>query len=193
MDAARRLTDLVNTIGAVMDGSPDQKFVRLEPVVLRDLMDHVLDHLGVRDPRNRVSVEIDAHAEIFISDRELLSQLLRHVIENAVKFSPAEERVVVRVLRERGRLEIRVADRGPGIDESLLRSPMPFTQGDASMTRTTQGLGLGLFAASRLAAVLDGTVSFEARSGGGTEAIVELAAPDTSNPSTDSVPRSAIA
>jgi signal transduction histidine kinase len=193
MDAARRLTDLVNTIGAVMDGSPDQKFVRLEPVVLRDVMDHVLDHLGVRDPRNRVSLEIDAAAEIFISDRELLSQLMRHVIENAVKFSPEDQRVEVRVRRERGRLEVRVSDRGPGIDESLLRSPMPFTQGDVSMTRTTQGLGLGLFAASRLAAVLDGTVRFEARPGGGTEAIVEVAAPDTSHPSANSAVRSAIA
>jgi signal transduction histidine kinase len=193
MDAARRLTDLVNTIGAVMDGSPDQKFVRLEPVVLRDVLDHVLDHLGVRDPRNRVSVHVEANAEIFISDRELLSQLLRHVVENAVKFSPVEEAVEVHVHRERGRLEIRVADRGPGIDESLLRSPMPFTQGDRSMTRTAQGLGLGLFAASRLAAVLDGTVSFQARPGGGTEAIVEVAAPDTSHPSANSVPRSAIA
>ena len=95
MDSARRLTDLVNTIGAVMDGSPDQKFVRLEPIVLRDVMDHVLDHLGVRDPRSRVSVAIDAHAEIFISDRELLGQLLRHVIENAVKFSAADQPVEI--------------------------------------------------------------------------------------------------
>ena len=187
MDAARRLTDLVNTVGAVMDGSPDQTFVRLEPIVLRDVMDHVLDHLGVRDPRNRVSVHIDPHAEIFISDRELLSQLLRHVIENAVKFSPADQEVEVRVRREDGRLEVRVADRGPGIDETLLRSPLPFTQGDPSMTRTTQGLGLGLFAAARLAAVLDGTIRFEPRAGGGTEAIVELAAPDTSHPSADVV------
>ncbi len=106
MDAARRLTDLVNTVGAVMDGSPDQTFVRLEPIVLRDVMDHVLDHLGVRDPRNRVSVHIDPHAEIFISDRELLSQLMRHVIENAVKFSPADQQVEVRVHREDGRLEV---------------------------------------------------------------------------------------
>ena len=193
MDAARRLTDLVNTVGAVMDGSPDQTFVRLEPIVLRDVMDHVLDHLGVRDPRNRVSVHIDPHGEIFISDRELLSQLMRHVIENAVKFSPADQQVEVLVHREDGRLEIRVADRGPGVDETLLRSPLPFTQGDPSMTRTTQGLGLGLFAAARLAAVLDGTIRFEARAGGGTEAIVEVAAPDTSHPLADVAPRSAIA
>ena len=193
MDAARRLTDLVNTVGAVMDGSPDQTFVRLEPIVLRDVVDHVLDHLGVRDPRNRVSVYIDPDAEIFISDRELLSQLLRHVIENAVKFSPTDRQVEVRVHRADGRLEVRVADRGPGIDETLLRSPLPFTQGDPSMTRTTQGLGLGLFAAARLAAVLDGTIRFEPRAGGGTDAIVDLAAPDTSHLSADVVPRSATA
>ena len=193
MDASRRLTDLVNTVSAVLDGSNDETFVRLEPVFLRDVMEHVLDHLGVRDPRNRVSIHVDANAEIFISDRELLNQLLRHVLENAVKFSPSDELVEVRASREQGRLEFRVADRGPGIDESLLRSPMPFTQGDPSMTRTTQGLGLGLFAASRLAAVLDGTIRFEARPGGGTEVIVELAAPDASHPSADDTPRSAIA
>ena len=62
------------------------------------------------------------------------------------------------------------------------------------MTRTTQGLGLGLFAASRLAAVLDGTIRFEARSGGGTEVIVELAAPDAlASVGRRITPRSAIA
>jgi K+-sensing histidine kinase KdpD len=193
MDSARRLTDLVNTIGAVMDGSPDQKFVRLEAVVMRDVMDHVLDHLGVRDPRSRVSVAVDPNAEIFISDRELLGQLLRHVIENAVKFSAADQLVEIGIHRERGRLEVRVADRGPGIDDSLLRSPLPFTQGDSSMTRTAQGLGLGLFAASRLASVLDGTIRFEPRVGGGTEAIVEVAAPDASHMLNDHTPRTAIA
>src|SRR6185503_16386557 len=112
-------------------------------IVMRDVMDHVLDHLGVRDPRSRVSVAVDPNAEIFISDRELLGQLLRHVIENAVKFSPADQLVEIGIHREHGRLEVRVADRGPGIDDSLLRSPLPFTQGDSSMTRTAQGPGLG--------------------------------------------------
>ncbi len=62
IDAARRLTDLVNTIGAVMDGSTDEKFVRLEAIVMRDVMEHVLDHLGVRDPRNRVSTRARCRA-----------------------------------------------------------------------------------------------------------------------------------
>jgi signal transduction histidine kinase len=193
MDAARRLTDLVNTVGAVLDGSGEGTFVRLEPVLLRDVLDRVLDHLGIRDPRSRVSVEIDASAEIFVSDRELLSQLLRHVIENAAKFSPTEERVEVYASRESGRLTIRVRDRGPGIDATLLESPLPFTQGDRSMTRTVQGLGLGLFAASRLATALAGSIRFAPRLGGGTEAFVEVSAPDASDPTAGGMPRVAIA
>jgi K+-sensing histidine kinase KdpD len=193
MDAARRLTDLVNTVGAVMDGSGEGTFVRLEPILLRDVLDRVLDHLGIRDPRSRVSVELDASAEIFVSDRELLSQLMRHVIENGVKFSPAEERVEVHASRELGRLTICVRDRGPGIDSALLESPLPFTQGDRSMTRTAQGLGLGLFAASRLATALAGSIRFAPRLGGGTEAIVDVAAPDASDPSAGGMPRTAIA
>jgi hypothetical protein len=41
--------------------------------------------------------------------------------------------------------------------------------------------------------VLDGTIRFEARAGGGTEAIIEVSAPDASHPSTDPAPRSAVA
>jgi K+-sensing histidine kinase KdpD len=192
MDAARRLTDLVNTVGAVLDGSGDGTFVRPEPVVLRDVLDHVLDHLGIRDPRSRVSVEVDPSAEIFVCDRELLAQLLRHVVENAVKFS-SDESVEISVARAYGRLEVRVRDRGPGIDEAILRSPWPFTQGDQSMTRTAQGLGLGLFAAARLASVLGGSIRFLPRRGGGTEVVVDLAAPDTSDAPTGGAARRAIA
>jgi K+-sensing histidine kinase KdpD len=45
------------------------------------------------------------------------------------------------------------------------------------MTRTRQGLGLGLFAATRIAAVLDGSIKFLDRRGGGTEVLVDIFAP----------------
>ena len=162
MDAARRLTDLVNTVGAVMDGSPDQTFVRLEPIVMRDVMDHVLDHLGVRDPRNRVSVRIDPNAEIFISDRELLSQLMRHVIENAVKFSPADQQVEIRVHREEAGWRCGSRPRA-GDRRNLAAVALAVHAGRPVDDANRAGAGLGLFAAARLASVLDGTIRFEPR------------------------------
>ena len=46
------------------------------------------------------------------------------------------------------------------------------------MTRTHQGLGLGLFAAKRLATALDGSITFERCQGEGTRVTIEIAAPD---------------
>jgi len=176
LDATRRMVDLVTTVGAVMEH--DESFVRPEPIVMRDLMDQVVQHIGVRNPHGRVAVDIDARAELAVCDREMLGQLLRHIIENAVKFSPPGETVEVRVARAGTRLLIRVTDRGPGIDEDFLETWDPFSQGDGSMTRAKQGLGLGLFAASRLAEILGGSIAFRRGHSGGTLAVIEVVAPD---------------
>ena len=177
-DATRRLTDLVNAVGAVMDGASSETFVRRETVVLRDVLTRIVLTLGVRDPKSRVSFDVEPNAELFTSDPELLGQLLRHIIENAVKFSPAGDPVLARFWRIDGRLHVCVRDRGPGIDEAVLRSSGPFAQGDRTLTRTHQGLGLGLFAAKQLADALDGSIVFGHREGGGTEVSIEIGAPD---------------
>ena len=95
-----------------------------------------------------------------------------------MKFSPVDQPVHARFWRDSGRLHVCVRDRGPGIDEGVLRSADPFTQGDATSTRAHQGLGLGLFAARRLAEALDGSIAFERRAGGGTEVTIQVDAPD---------------
>jgi signal transduction histidine kinase len=176
--ASRRLTDLVNTIGAVLDGAESDTFVRLETVFLRDVLTHVLLTSGARAPKSRIVFDVDPAAEIFVSDRELFSQLLRHIIENAMKFSPPDQSVEARFTRSQGRLRTTVMDRGPGISDGILASVDPFTQGDSSSTRATQGIGFGLFAAKRIAMALGGAISFLPRPGGGTEVVLEVDAPD---------------
>lgn len=191
-DATRRLVDLVTTVGAVMEH--DESFVRPEPIVLRELLDHVIDHLGVQDPHGQVVIEVDRSAELAECDRLMLGQLLRHIIENAVKFSPPSERVKVSVRRAGARLLVVVMDRGPGIDGEFLHRSDPFSQGDGSLTRTKQGLGLGLFAAGRLAEILGGSIRFEARPGGGTIASINIQGPNPATPlplAPASTPRSA--
>ncbi len=174
--AAQRLTDLVTTVGAVMEH--DDAFLRLEPIVMRELLDEIIDNLGVRDPHNRVTIMIDRHAELAVTDRQMLGQLLRHIIENAVKFSPDTEPVAISIEREERWLLVRVTDRGAGIEPGLLERTDPFVQGDGSTTRTSAGLGLGLFAASRLAEILGGKVELRPGLDGGTVADIRVEAPD---------------
>jgi two-component system osmolarity sensor histidine kinase EnvZ len=74
-----------------------------------------------------------------------------------------------------GAVRVVIADRGPGIDSRFLAHAFePFTQLDASMTRTASGLGVGLFVARRLAEYLGCQLELVPRPGGGTQAIVTL-------------------
>jgi signal transduction histidine kinase len=77
----------------------------------------------------------------------------------------------VDVLVEGTGVEVRlqVADRGTGIDPELAgRIFAAFTQADASVTRSHEGLGIGLYLARKIMATLEGRVEFEAREDGGT-------------------------
>ena len=69
-------------------------------------------------------------------------------------------------------------DSGSDPDPNLLARD-PFTQGDQSITREHNGLGLGLFAAARIAEMLGGSLTFDARRGGGSvvRILVESPAP----------------
>ena len=185
LHATRRLVDLVKTVSGLMEH--DESFVRPEPLVVRDLLDEVIEHIGVRNPHGRVAVSIDPRAELALCDKEILGQLLRHIVENAVKFSPQSAEVQVRARRVGSRLLVSVSDRGPGIDQHFLKAWDPFSQGDGSMTREKQGLGLGLFAASRLAEILGGSINLQPRAHGGTVAVIEVEAPDPSESGAASV------
>ena len=174
MESTDRLIDLVTTMGAVLDGGGSAVFLRTEALVTREVLRSVAARVAARDAHGRLNVEVAPDAEFLHTDRELLEQLLRHIVENALKFSPMDQVVDVDVSRTAEGVVFNIADRGPGVDEHML-STEPFHQGDSSITREQAGLGLGLFAATRIVQMLGGALTFEARPGGGSLVRVEVA------------------
>ena len=76
-------------------------------------------------------------------DRHLLFQALANLVDNAVKYTPEGGRVTVAVVQDGDRVEISVADTGPGIPKAdLARVLDRFVRLD--QTRSTPGNGLGL-------------------------------------------------
>ena len=167
MESTDRLIDLVATMGVVLDGAGGAVFLRTETLVTREVIAAVMTRVAIRDANSRVRVEVAPDAEFIRTDRELLEQLLRHVVENALKFSGVDQPVEVHVARKGLHLKVDVSDRGSGIEPNLM-ARNPFTQGDQSITREHDGLGLGLFAAGRMAEILGGSLAFDARRGGGS-------------------------
>jgi signal transduction histidine kinase len=169
--ANRRLDELVLAVLAAVEGRP----ARVEPVMLRAVCDEVVAGLERFEGPARVCITCDVEAPVVVSDPEIVKQVLRHVIENALKFSPPDTPVTVRVKPTGDGIEIRVRDHGPGISPDYLsRAFDPFTQADSSTTREHEGLGIGLFVTRQLIHALGGRVELTRHAKAGTVAVLHF-------------------
>lgn len=110
--------------------------------------------------------------EVIETDPARLRQLVRNLLTNAVKYGGGSpvclhvRRAPASASNEDGMLQVRVMDRGPGIPAAeLVRIFEPFERGGAS--GDSQGLGLGLSVARRIAEGLGGRLWAENRAEGG--------------------------
>lgn len=104
-----------------------------------------------------------------MADAEKLQQVLLNLLTNASKFTPAGGRVRMSVEVARGIVAITVSDTGRGIAKDQLdRIFEPFVQVDARLTRTEEGVGLGLAISRDLAHGMHGEISVTSDLGHGS-------------------------
>jgi len=109
----------------------------------------------------RIRFEIDlAPAGPVWGDPDRLQQVIWNLVANAVKFTPKDGKVGVRLHRVASQVEIVVSDTGSGIEGELLPHVFDrFRQADSSSTRRHGGLGLGLAIVRHLVELHGGTVA----------------------------------
>ncbi len=172
--AAGRLAELVSVVTAAVEASDET--VRPDQMVC-DVC-RVLNEIRVTlpdDRRRRVEVDVGPGAERLVTIPSYVNVMLRSLLDNALKFSPADEPVRVLVERQPGEVVIHVQDRGPGVPAEMAdRVFDPLRQVDMTTRREAGGLGMGLFAAQRLAQRLGGTIFLDAPEAGGLDAVVKL-------------------
>lgn len=118
-------------------------------------------------------VQIQGSAASPYAGRALaLQRCLRNLIDNAVKYG---KRATVHVNDSAARLQIIVADEGPGIPEQQLEQVFePFFRLEPSRSRETGGVGLGLSIARDIARAHGGNLELRNRASGGLEAVLTL-------------------
>jgi two-component system sensor histidine kinase KdpD len=89
--------------------------------------------------------------------------LLEELVDNALRFSPPGSPVDVHVALDGDGIQVRVRDRGPGIEPTARRRIFDaFEQGEPLNARTHQGAGIGLSLARTAARAADGDVVLQA-------------------------------
>jgi PAS domain S-box-containing protein len=171
MAQAQRSAEIVRRIR----GFVRQRTVGTEDCAVAALVANALALLQgeMRMRQARAEVRIPAGLPEVRGDRVLLEQVLLNLLSNslqAMQATPPEQRLVeVEAEVLAGRMHIRVADRGPGIDAALAEQVFaPF------FTTKTGGLGLGLNICRTIVEAHRGRLSFANRDGGGTVFTLEL-------------------
>jgi signal transduction histidine kinase/ActR/RegA family two-component response regulator len=108
---------------------------------------------------DRHEVVVDTEPTWVEGDETRLEQVVGNLVGNALKYTPADGRIVVRVRPDGTAAVLTVEDSGVGIPSHLLATVFDlFVQGDRALDRAQGGLGLGLTLVKALVILHGGTV-----------------------------------
>ena len=132
-------------------------------VRLREVIEAALDTVTPAAEAKAIAIERELDDVAPISgDPDRLQQVVWNVLSNAVKFTPREGRVAVRLAQRNGEITLIVQDSGIGIRPEFLPYVFDrFTQADGTATRRHGGLGLGMAIVRYLIELHGGTVRVE--------------------------------
>ncbi len=130
-----------------------------------------------------LEIDCDKRVPMVVGDELALRQILINLLQNAVKFTPAEGHIAVSLQRQQdGDIVVEVRDTGIGIEpEDINRVLEPFMQADTSLARRYEGAGLGLPLSKKLAEMHDGALELQSTPGAGTTVRLVLPASRAAN------------
>ena len=143
--------------------------VASEPVLLSRLIERVVASEMKRWPMMEAQVELPVELDPVAGEDNYVEQVLRNLIGNAAKYSPAGSTIEVVVEPEGEEVAVRICDRGPGIrDEDPERLFSLFYRSPATAQQAS-GAGIGLFVCRELVRAMGGRIWARRRPDGGSE------------------------
>jgi len=172
LTSSRHLLQLINDVLDLAKVESGKMEFRSEPVDLAKLVSEVRDILRTLAAKKRIRIDAEVDATLIgvVIDPAKFKQILYNYLSNALKFTPDEGRVTVRVgPAEAGTFCLEVEDSGIGIrPEDMGRLFVEFQQIDASAAKKYQGTGLGLALTRRIVEAQGGQVGVRSTPGQGS-------------------------
>lgn len=171
----KEITRLVSLIGDMLDLSKLEnsgKIADAEELDLGKIATEVAESLAPLAANKKISVSVSGNG-IVRMEREHALELVKNLVENALRYNNENGKVEVSVLNDGGNVVLRVKDNGIGIEEEHLgRIFERFYRVNKSRSRETGGTGLGLSIVKHVCALYNAEPVVHSRYGEGT--IVEV-------------------
>lgn len=178
LDSTHHLTSLVGDLLDQAQIERGQIQIHRAPFNPRALVDQVTAILNpiAAAKELRLTIEVATDLPItLIGDQQRLKQILTNLVNNAIKFTETGSVTARLQTHDAEHWTIQVTDTGPGMpEEAQARIFEPFWQADNSITRTTQGYGLGLSIVKELTTLMGGDIQVNSVLGQGSTFTVVL-------------------
>ncbi len=123
LQAVDQSTHMVEQLLVLARLSPESGQVEFEDVDLTDICRKVSEQLtqAAGEKHIRIATEYPAAGSVVVnSNPHLLHTIFRNLLDNAIRYSPADSEIRCRLSRTDGELAVSIQDNGPGIPEHLL-------------------------------------------------------------------------
>ena len=155
----------------------------VQKVHIRQLIQSVIDSFTVVTRKMGIEIEFDYEIQLgfgekdyyFNTDAEKLKQIISNILNNAVKYSYKDSKVIVKTWIDDDLLFISIQDFGTGISEKNQNIIFErFKRLDTGINSINQGHGLGLSIAKALLDVLEGTIDIKSVKGEGSTFTISI-------------------
>ncbi|HUP55652.1 MAG TPA: ATP-binding protein [Methylomirabilota bacterium] len=166
---SERLHRLVEDLLVLSRAERGRLVIETEPLQLLRLLEVVVGHEAADLPSIHVETRIEPDLPVVSGDPTYVEQIVRNLLGNAAKYTPAGTAVVLDARRNGPDVEIRVTDAGPGIPKESLERIFELFYRDPSSARAVSGSGIGLFVCRSLVEAMGGRMWAVRPPGGGSE------------------------
>jgi heavy metal sensor kinase len=176
MEEVDKLTRLIDQILTLARAESGQIRLTSASVNLSDLAGSLVEQLEPVAAARSIELRCEpSNGVVVTGDAGWLQRLLLNLIDNALKFTKAAGRVVVRITREGDAARIDVQDTGVGLSPADAEQVFErFFRADPARSSSTDGAGLGLSLVQWIAAQHRGSVTVQSRLGEGSTFTVTL-------------------
>lgn len=172
---ADRLVSLVNDIIRLSELDHRESIPQFTKVDIYDISAERVEFLQNNARKKNVQLQLSGEHCLVTSNKDLLTELLDNLIQNAIRYNVPNGRVNVCVKPSGQQTELTVSDTGIGIPaQDIDRVFERFYRVDKSRSRETGGTGLGLAIVKHIVELHDGEISISSTVGKGTIICVKL-------------------
>ncbi|HET7031063.1 MAG TPA: GAF domain-containing sensor histidine kinase [Candidatus Limnocylindrales bacterium] len=167
---ADRLTRIVDDLLVLSRLERRHLTIGDDPVHLDHLLARVVQSEAARWPSHAFERPASPNRHVVLGDETYVEQVLRNLISNAAKYSPAGSTIRIAIDdAPTGDVEVRVLDQGPGVAPGEVENLFSLFYRSPTTAASAAGAGIGLFVSRQLVLEMGGHVWARPRPEGGSE------------------------